>query len=98
MPTRTPVTGVSLSSMISRTRSAAASVRLMILRGIRLSLSSLDDDIWEMWSRKGGLSALGLQITSKLLSDPGAFPDGVEETHQERHLAEQQKVQVRNSA
>src|SRR3569623_162477 len=34
MPTRTPTTGVSLSAMISRTRSAAASVRLMIGRGI----------------------------------------------------------------
>src|SRR5688572_20368270 len=34
MPTRTPVTGSSLSAMISRTRSAAASVRDMIFRGI----------------------------------------------------------------
>src|SRR5688572_7923075 len=34
MPTRTPVTGWSLSAMISRTRSAAASVRDMIFRGI----------------------------------------------------------------
>src|SRR6185437_11046936 len=41
MPTRTPVTGLSLSSIISRTRSAAASVRLMIF-GAMFSPSIVD--------------------------------------------------------